>query len=127
MRQKRLLSVGTDRGGYTNQCTNKDDLSLPCFPQRPTKFREVPPRPTADAGKRTRGGALEATVSTKSIPGLVLVNSMYVQADGTRVITTGTTLLQLPPSGMLAKMNRGRAGVKGIRAVCGVNKSVQPV
>ena len=29
MRQERLLSVGTDGGGYINLlCTNKDDLSL---------------------------------------------------------------------------------------------------
>ena len=26
--QQRLLSVGADGGGYTNLCTNKDDLSL---------------------------------------------------------------------------------------------------
>ena len=28
MRQERLLSVGTDGGGYINLCINKDDLSL---------------------------------------------------------------------------------------------------
>ena len=28
MRQERLLSVGTDGGGYISLCTNKDDISL---------------------------------------------------------------------------------------------------
>jgi hypothetical protein len=33
--QERLLSVGTDGGGYINLCTNKDDLSLSSFGSLP--------------------------------------------------------------------------------------------
>ena len=55
------------------------------------------------ATKRARGAALEATVTTESIPGLGEVNGMFVRADGTRLFSTNMdTLLQLPPSGMLS-------------------------
>ena len=54
------------------------------------------------APKRARGAALEATVTTESIPGLGGVNGIFVRADGTRLFTTLTTLMQLPRSGMLA-------------------------
>ena len=51
--------------------------------------------------KRARGAALEATVSTESITGLGIVHGMFVQADGTRLLTTDnhTLALHLPPSG----------------------------
>ena len=39
---------------------------------------------------------------TESIPGPGWVRGMFVRADGTRLLTTPTTLMQLPPSGMLA-------------------------
>lgn len=42
MRQERLLSVGTDGGGYINLlCTNKDDLSL-------RQLRQFPSNPWED-------------------------------------------------------------------------------
>ena len=41
MRQERLLSVGTDGGGYINLCTNKDDLSLCLYFSRPLALAEV--------------------------------------------------------------------------------------
>jgi hypothetical protein len=43
MRQERVLSVGTDGGGYIILlCTNKDDLSLPAPSSRLTTLAPTP-------------------------------------------------------------------------------------
>lgn len=50
-------------------------------------------------------------MSRESIPGVGCVKGMFLRADGTRVFTTSTTLLQLPPSGMPATI----AGDKDVK------------
>jgi hypothetical protein len=55
------------------------------------------------AAKRPRLAALEATVTTVTIPGLGLTNGIFVLGDGTRLFSSAhDTILQLPPSGRLA-------------------------
>ena len=54
------------------------------------------------AAKRARPAALEATVTTVTIPGLGVPCGIFVLADGTRLFSSGKTILQLPPSGRLA-------------------------
>jgi sugar lactone lactonase YvrE len=54
------------------------------------------------AAKRPRPAALEATVTTVTIPGLGGTNGIFVLGDGTRLFSLGNTILQLPPSGRLA-------------------------
>ena len=54
------------------------------------------------AAKRARPSALEATVTTVTIPGLGTPDGMFVLGDGTRLFSSGNTILQLAPSGRLA-------------------------
>ena len=54
------------------------------------------------AAKRARPAALEATVTTVTIPGLGMPTGMFVLGDGTRLFSSGNTILQLTPSGRLA-------------------------
>ena len=54
------------------------------------------------AAKRPRPTALEANVTTVTIPGLGSPEGIFVLADGTRLFSSGHTILQLPPSGRLA-------------------------
>ena len=55
------------------------------------------------AAKRARAPALDATVSTLAVPGLGTPSSLFVQADGIRLVSTDeNTLLMLAPSGQLA-------------------------
>jgi sugar lactone lactonase YvrE len=46
--------------------------------------------------------ALEVTVTTVTIPGLGAPEGMFVLGDGTRLFTSGHTILQLTPSGRLS-------------------------
>jgi hypothetical protein len=55
------------------------------------------------AAKRARHAALEATVTTVSIPGLGSPNGIFVLADGTRLFSSGNTILHLSPSDRLKK------------------------
>ena len=54
------------------------------------------------APKRPRPSALEATVTTVTIPGLGAPDGIFVLGDGTRLFSSGPTILQLAPSGRLA-------------------------
>ena len=55
------------------------------------------------AAKRPRPAALEATVTTVTIPGLGAPNGMFVLGDGTRLFSSSNdTILQLTPSGRLS-------------------------
>ena len=54
------------------------------------------------AAKRPRPSALEATVTTVTIPGLGKPNGMFVLGDGTRLFSSADTILQLTPSGRLS-------------------------
>jgi DNA-binding beta-propeller fold protein YncE len=56
-----------------------------------------------------RPAALEATVTTVTIPGLGLPSGIFVLGDGTRVFSSGQTIIQLAPSGRLSTIagNRG--------------------
>ena len=57
----------------------------------------------APAAKRARAPALDAAVSTLAVPGLGQPRSLFVQADGNRLVSTAEdTLLMLAPSGQLA-------------------------
>ena len=52
--------------------------------------------------KRAGPAALEATVTTVTIPGLGLPGGMFVLADGTRLFSSAHTIIQLAPSGWLS-------------------------
>jgi sugar lactone lactonase YvrE len=55
------------------------------------------------AAKRPRPSALEATVTTVTIPGLGGIDGIFVLGDGTRLFSSSSNMiLQLPPSGRLA-------------------------
>ncbi len=54
------------------------------------------------AAKRARPDALEATVTTVTIPGLGAPDGMFVLGDGTRLFSSGHTILLLTSSDMLA-------------------------
>ena len=61
----------------------------------------VSTKSSQNEGARARG--LEAVGTTVTIPGMGLLNGVFVLADGTRLVTTDEhTLLQIPPSGRLA-------------------------
>ena len=47
----------------------------------------------AQAPKRARGAALEATVTTESMPGVGFVNSIFVRTVGTRLFDTSKSTL----------------------------------
>ena len=53
----------------------------------------------APAAKRARARALDAVVSTLAVPGLGILRSLFVQADGTYLVSTGGALQLLTPSG----------------------------
>ena len=50
------------------------------------------------SAKRARPAALEATVTTVTIPGLGVPRGMFVLGDGTRLFSSGETILQFTPS-----------------------------
>jgi hypothetical protein len=52
--------------------------------------------------KRARPAALEATVTTVTMPGLGAPDGIFVLGDGTRLFSSGHTILQLTPSGRLS-------------------------
>jgi DNA-binding beta-propeller fold protein YncE len=68
----------------------------------------------APAAKRARARALDAVVSTLAVPGLGFLRSLFVQADGTYLVSTGGDTLQLlTPSGwrtLIAGSNEEEAG-----------------
>ncbi len=51
------------------------------------------------ATKRARPSALEATVTTVTIPGLGATDGLFVLGDDTRLFSSGNTIIQLTPSG----------------------------
>jgi sugar lactone lactonase YvrE len=53
------------------------------------------------AAKRARPAALEATVTTVTLPGLGFPEGIFVLADGTRLFSSGNTILHLSPSDRL--------------------------
>ena len=59
---------------------------------------------------RVRPAALEATVTTVTIPGLGWTNGMFVLGDGTRLFSSRDTILQLTPSDSLTTIggNEGK-------------------
>jgi hypothetical protein len=54
------------------------------------------------AAKRARPAALEATVTTVTMPGLGAPDGMFVLGDGTHLFSSDHTILQLAPSGRLS-------------------------
>ena len=66
--------------------------------------------PHAPAAKRTRGHALDATVTTVALPPYVESNGLAVQADGTRLMRkTVDTILALSRSGRHASVYRSES------------------
>jgi hypothetical protein len=77
------------------------------------------------AAKRVRPAALEATVTTVTIPGLGTPNGIFVLADGTRLFSSGNTILQLAPSGRLTTIAGNKQGaLKGGRALQSTSHAV---
>ena len=73
-------------------------LATPPWFQIPTVLAKM----TVDsAARRARPAALEATVTTVTIPGLGFPGGMFVLGDGTRLFCSGDTILQISPSDSL--------------------------
>ena len=66
---------------------------------------------------------LEAAVTTVTIPGLGQPSGVFVLADGTRLVSSGHTILQLPPSGRLATI-AGVEGEKGFKDGAGHRRAL---
>ena len=65
------------------------------------------------AAELARPTALEATVTTVTIPGLGLPDGMFVLGDGTRLFSSGHAILQLTPSGIYrAGLQCGGCGLR---------------
>ena len=71
--------------------------------------------------KRARPAALEATVTTVTIPGLGKPNGMFVVGDGTRLFSSGTeSYSSRPREGLpqlLGTKAKGRRTIKAFRLV----------
>ena len=91
------LFVGFGFSKLLSQNLEPSQAPLPSPTQVPSKKMAA-----CSAAKRPRPAALEATVTTVTIPGLGSPSGIFVLADGTRLFSSGNNILQLPPSGRLA-------------------------
>jgi sugar lactone lactonase YvrE len=90
--------------GFSNLLSEKLEPSQAPLPfQSPTATSNPNKMAACSAAKRPRPTALEATVTTVTIPGLGEPDGMFVLGDGTRLFSSSShTILQLTPSGRLS-------------------------